>query len=268
VGRTARVRAAREAGNFRLAADLARTLVEDIERAQGADAIELAVVLNELGMIGKGLGTFDDAESAYVRALDIHERRGATASADVAALLHNLAGLAHAKGDPAAAEPLARRGIAIRRTSAKPDTRALAEDWAALAAILVDLGRLREADVMLHDVLRMYERAYGAVHYEIAVTLHNIGSLQFRQGRWLPAAETLRRALDMKARVLGDDHVDLGVTLHNLACCYLRLGRPDTATVQLRRAITVLESTVDPSHPMLTSCRGRLAEALNHRSRG
>lgn len=104
--------------------------------------------------------------------------------------MRNLAGLSHARGDPAVAEALARSGIAIREGLPGLDPHALAEDNAALAAILIDLGRLSEAGAILRRVLRTSERVYGPVHYEIAT--------------------------NMKIAVLGGRPPDLVITLHNL----------------------------------------------------
>jgi Tfp pilus assembly protein PilF len=265
------VRAARDAGQYHHAEQLARAAIASIEISRGRNTVELAVWLNELGMIGKYRGTFADAEQAYRRALAIYQQHDETASTSVASLMHNLAGLAHAKGDPAAAEPLARSGITIREALAVPDPRALAEDEAALAAILIDLGRLTEADAMLRHVLRGYERVYGPVHYEIAATLHNLGSLQHRNGDWAQAADTLRKARDMKIAVLGAEHPDLAITLHNLGCCAIKLGDTNRARENFTAAIEVLRATVDPSHPTLVSCRTKLDEVtvdIDHEGRG
>jgi tetratricopeptide (TPR) repeat protein len=252
------IRAARDAGRYDHAEHLARAAIASIERGPGPDAVELAAWLNELGMIGKYRGTFTDAEQAYRRALAIHQQHGETASTSVASLLHNLAGLAHAKGDPPAAEPLARHGIAIRAALAVPDPLALAEDEAALVAILIDLGRLDEADAVLRRLLQDYRRLYGPVHYEIAALLHNLGSLQYRNGDWVRAADTLCQSRDMKIDVLGAQHPDLAITLHNLGCCALKLGDADRARESFRAAIEILQPIVDPSHPTLVSCRTKL----------
>jgi tetratricopeptide (TPR) repeat protein len=260
--RLAAVRAAREAGDYWHAEKLARRAIR-ITRRSGAGSAELAACFNELGMIGKYSGRFTEAEAAYLQAMAILKRRGEIASANVASLLHNLAGLAHAKGEPATAEPLARRGLALRQALPNPHPRSLAEDRAALAAILVDLGRLSEAGEILGDVLGSYEQTYGPVHYEIAVTLHNLGSLQFRQRDWALARQTLLRASAMKAAVLGPHHPDIAITLHNVACCELELGERDCAITCLRQAIEILTPVVSTTHPTLVACVAKLNQTLS-----
>jgi tetratricopeptide (TPR) repeat protein len=138
-------------------------------------------------------------------------------------------------------------------------TRALDADRAALAAILIDLGQYAQAERVLIEVLASQERNAAAAPSDIAVTLHNLGSLRLRQGAVTAAVSVLRRARTLKETALGPDHPDLAITLYNLALCYRRLGQSAMATGQLVRAIEILAPLVDVRHPTLASCRTQLA---------
>ena len=233
-----------------------RRAVGDAEAALRPDAAEFAVVLNELGIVAKYSGDFAGAEAAFQRALAIEERRNRARGVAAANILHNLAGLAHARGDAAAALPLALRGIDIRASSPDVDRQELIQDEAALAAILVDLDRYDEARATLSRVLRNRPARYDA-----AVALHNLGSLRFRQGDIIGAITTLWRAQALKTAELGRRHPDLAPTLHNLACCFEQLGWTRWQRRYLRRAVAVLESTVTADHPTLLACRRKLTAA-------
>jgi len=252
-----RVDECREHGDYEAAERLARDEIDALRARHGPMAGELVPLLNELGMIGKYRGDFEAAEHAYREALAVCRYRGEVASEDVASLLHNLAGLAHARGDPVAAEPIARQGLAMR---AKPEGPPALADRAALAAILVDLNRLGEAEAILAEVLAEYVRLHGPVHFDVAVTLHNLGSLRFRDGRFDEAAQTLRRAFEMKRTILGSDHPDLAITLYNLARCAQHRGDVDEAVACFLRAMEILEPRVVPTHPTLVACRARLED--------
>jgi tetratricopeptide (TPR) repeat protein len=259
------IRSARDAGDYLLAEKLARDGIAAVEVTLGPNAVELAVLLNELGVVGKYRGNFVEAEQLYRRALAIHESGGIAASANVAAILHNLAGVAHARGDARSAEPIARRGVAIREALADADPSALAGDRAALAAILIDAGKLSEARALLDDVLRDYEQRYGPVDHEVGVALHNLGSLQYRDGDVAAAETTLRRAAVIKRAVLGPQNPDLAITFYNLACCAQSLGNIDEAITHLRHAIEVLEVVVSETQPTLVACRRKLEQLLHGR---
>ena len=244
----------RQSGDYPAAAEVLRHAIADAEASLGPGSPDCVPLLNELGIVGKYAGTFTEAETAYRRALAIEEQRGTPAAADVAGILHNLAGLAHARGAAEAALPLALRGLDLRRSLPHADPRGLAEDRAALAAILIDLGRLGEATAVLDEMLRG-----DLPRYDAAVALHNLGSSQFRLGSPAEAAVTLRRALALKRAELGRRHPDLAVTRYNLGRCLHLLGRRRAARRQWRRAAALLDEVVAADHPTLVACRERLA---------
>jgi len=248
-----RARRLRQAGDYEAAAGVLHRALADAEANPGPDSAECVPLFNELGVIGKYAGDFTGAEAAYRRALAIEERSGAAAGADVAGLLHNLAGLAHARGDAEAALPLALRGIELRASLPSADPHGMAEDRAALAAILIDLRRHGEARAILDEIL-----GGDLARYDAAVALHNLGSAQYRQGDAAEAAATLRRALTLKIAELGRRHPDLAVTRYNLGCCLDQLGRRRSARRQWRRAVAVLDGAVAADHPTLVAAR-RLA---------
>ncbi len=94
-----------------------------------------ADALNALGMYLKYVGRFEEAQPLYDMALQIITQRLGSDHPDAAAILHNLAGLAHARGDYNAAEPLARRSLSILEANHGHEHLDVAADRAALAAI-------------------------------------------------------------------------------------------------------------------------------------
>lgn len=244
----------RQVGDYAAAAGVLRRAVAAAEASPGSESAECGLLLNELGIVGKYAGDFAGAETAYRRALAIEEQSGRAAGANVAGLLHNLAGLAHARGDAEAALPLALRGVAVRASLPSGDPRGLAEDRAALAAILIDLGRHGEARAILDEIL-----SGDLARYDAAVALHNLGSAQYRQGDAAEAAATLRRALTLKTAELGRRHPDLAVTRYNLGRCLYLQGRRRSARRQWRRAVALLDGAVAADHPTLVASRRRLA---------
>ncbi|MDG6109994.1 tetratricopeptide repeat protein [Dactylosporangium aurantiacum] len=264
-----RCRALSRGGDYARAAATAREAVNALERARGpAATVMMAVLLNELGMYCKYLGRFDEAQRAYERSLGLLEQLPGR-DADVASGLHNLAGLAHIRGHLDLAVRLARRGIAVRTAGAPLDRLRLAADEAALAAILVDRGELPQAERLLGDCLATFLQAHGPVHHDVAVTLHNLGSLRHRMGAHAAAARTLRRSLTVKRACLGRRHPDLAVTLYNLARCAAVLGRVQPAVRHLREAVAVLRPVVAESQPTLVACRAELRRltGVNGRAR-
>lgn len=87
-----------------------------------------------------------------------------------------------------------------------PDDLELAADRAALAAILDARGRHREAREILRDVLSTLESVLGPDHYEVGLTLSELGELQMSAGHFSDADTALTRATAILERVLGTSH--------------------------------------------------------------
>ena len=233
------------------------------ESSLGQDSQEAAEVLNALGVLGKFSGAFEEAEDAYAKAARIIEARYGAVHPDMAAIYHNLAGLAHARGDAAAAEPLARRSVEIRERSSGPDHLATILDRAGLAAILSDLGRAEEASGLLERVLRDLDVTVGRDHREYAVTLNNLAALDQRRGDLEAAEARYRRALEIKERTQGPEAPALATTLVNLGTVLRRSGRTHEAQAAFERAIGLLDGVVAIDHPTLVAARRNLARELS-----
>ena len=157
-----------------------------------ADRATAAARLNRLGLLCKAAGRYDEARAHYERALELVADAAAPDLDAVATLYHNLGGIEHARGQYAAAESFARRGVTVRSASAVLDPCALAADRSALAAILDGLERWDEAEALYRDALRAFEHDPGSRTWDIAVTLGNLGAQYAQRGRLDQAADLLR----------------------------------------------------------------------------
>ena len=174
--------------------------------ADHAYAVRLLRALNGLAIVFKYTGRFDDAEALYRRALAILEGSGGARVLRRRLAPPHLGGLAHARGDYAAAEGPARRSVAICERAVGADHVDTAADRAALAAILDGLGRAREAEQLLREALATFERELGRDSYEVAVTLGNLAAILQRRGDLDEAEAMHRRALGIRERLQGAQH--------------------------------------------------------------
>jgi len=89
-------------GDYQAAASDYSAALALAERADAGGPLELSSLLNNLGVVCKYLGAFDEAERVYLRALALTEKTLGPDHPDVATLYHNLGGLEHARGCHAA----------------------------------------------------------------------------------------------------------------------------------------------------------------------
>src|SRR2546427_412802 len=167
----------RAAGRYAEAAAPLSKALALAEESLGLEDVEVASVLNQLGMLDKYAGRFDEGERAYRRALAILERAYGPEDPRLADIFHNLGGLAHARGRYEAGEPLARRGLEMRERAPGRDDRDVAADVAALAAILDGEGRRDEAERLYLRALAIFEHALDPSHPSVVACRENLARL-------------------------------------------------------------------------------------------
>jgi tetratricopeptide (TPR) repeat protein len=253
--------AERARGRYREAERTFTRALEHASAAFGSASIEVAELHNDLGMTFKYVGRFNEAEAAYDRARVILEGLPDVDPEDLAALFHNLGGLAHARGDFETAEPLARHAVEIRSRSLGRRAPATLIDRSAHAAILAGLGRSDEAEASLRELLGDLEVTVGPDHPEVAVALNNLAALLQARGAMAEAETLYRRVIAIKEAAFGDDSPTLAVPLNNLATVLRSQGADAGAAGLYQRATELLEGSVPDDHPHLLAIRrnaGRL----------
>ena len=213
----------------------------------------LAGALNLVGVAAKFAGRFQSAEAAYARALPIAEAAG---PGDLlATLLHNVGGLAHARGRPADGIAAARRGLRIREQISGADDATVGLDCAALAALLDDAGENAEAETLYRRALPLLNRDPTTAR-QAALARNGLGSICQSQERLDEAEQHYRAALTQFQTAAGPDHPQIAHILNNLATLHRRRGHDNQARQLLARAQDVLLRTLGSAHPLTRRVAG------------
>jgi len=226
------------------------------EQIGGTEA--LVTALNNLGVLYKFWGRFDEGERVYTRALEALKARGERGEV-LATLLHNIGGLNHARGAYAAGEAPAREAWEIRRALLGDDDPRTLADQVAYAALLDGLGKYAESRPIYENAVLAYECIFGPEHYEVASTLHNLAALEASEGNGARAEELYRRALAIKTKLLGADHPDTALTAGNLSGILEERGQRVEALKMAKHALRVMEQTLAEGHPNLVAMRQHCA---------
>lgn len=244
----------RDQAHYRQAEALLRHVLARAESGCPGCRRQVCRTENDLGILYKYMGRFDEAEQAYHRALALAPDR-----ATLADLYHNLGGLEHARQRYAAGEPWARRGLAIREQLLGPNHPDVAADLAALAPLLDAEGKRHEAAALMIRALEIEERAYGPDSCDLAVSLNNLAALRYAEGKRSQALALYNRALAIKNRCLGPDHPDVATTLNNMAVVRKAQGDRQEAARLYARALAIFEKSLGPEHPSTVACRANYA---------
>jgi tetratricopeptide (TPR) repeat protein len=217
---------------------------------------------NNLAVLYKACGRFNEGLRLYQQALDSVVKLNGEDCLASSVIYHNIGGILHAKGDFTAAEPPGRKAWEISRRLLGVDDPRTLFDAVAYAAILDGLQRYDESEAIYRRALVIFEKTFGPEHYEVASSLHNLAAVLCARGDLDQAEKLYRRALAIKEKLLGEDSPDAALTLNNLGALLSRAGRLEEAAGLLQRAVTVLQGRVAPDHPHLALARTNLESAL------
>jgi tetratricopeptide (TPR) repeat protein len=252
------------------AADRAfQAALREVTKSFGPDDLDVAGILNNLGVLRKYQGRYTEAARFYRRALPLLEA-GADRGA-LATLFHNMGGIEHARQRYAAAEPFARRSVELREAELGPDHVAVAADVAALAAIVEGRGRLDEAAELYERALAVFTRKLGPASAEVALNLASLAVLRQQQGRRAESAKLYARALELQQRVFGRGHPEVALTLNNLAMLARDEDDLPRAASLYTRALATFRRVLGAKHPhtrlALANLRGVNAERARSKLR-
>lgn len=244
-------------GGFAEAEQMLRALLDELAADATAAPTDAWEALNHLGVCLRFAGRFDEAAAAYERsaALFSQAQQGAPPM-----ILHNLAGLACARGDYQGAERWARAAVAERRAEGRREF-GLATDLCGLGDALVGLERFEEAEAAYHEALDVFLASERPDHPEVAYALHNHADVLAALGRVEDAERAYRDSIERKRRSLGAAHFEVGATLNNLAAILYERGRAAEARALSRAAVDIVRAALPSGHPVREGCE-QLARAI------
>jgi tetratricopeptide (TPR) repeat protein len=94
---------------------------------------------------------------------------------------------------------------------------------------------------------------------ELADSLERLGSLYYKQGRYLEAEPLLQKVLSLRQQLLGSDHSDVATSLNNLAELYRSQGRYSEAEPLYLRSLEIMKQQLDTDHPDIATSLNNLA---------
>jgi len=221
--------------------------------------------LSDLGLALTGLGRFDEADAALQEALarlrgsDGDEARGAAGIHTGIAL--NLI----ARGDAAAAEPVARKALAMcEKLLPETDPRfAIALD--TLARAHRARGEIDLAEPLLERSLEIRRELFDPRSPVLAWSLSLLAEVQVAAGRPSEAVPLLEEALAIRREHYDADSQPRMHSLLQLGLAQLDAGERAEALAHLREGVAIAARRGDEAEPMLRRAReeiARLRDAL------
>ena len=246
-------------GEISEAIDCFQRLLECQLKQAGENSLEASETLVNLGDLHFAAGRLSAARHDYHRSLAL----SGEARRDSLALM-GLARLELAEGDSVAAEDLASRALAERRTHSDAFDSRIAEACRLLARVYTGTpeatpDRLRQTDQLLLEALRILEHTQGSQHPEVAEVLLELASHRQQQFRYRECEPLLKRALQIRQQCLGEDRLEVAEILDLLGDLYEEQGRPGAAGKAYGQALALWEIHHPPGHPQIQERLSKLA---------
>jgi len=231
----------------RLALEHARLLagLDNTEREELSRSEALNDRVFELWSAGKS----QEALSLAQEALAIRKEVLGEEHPDYATSLNNLAGLYHAMGDYARAEPLYRQAMEIEKKvlgEVHPD---YAISLNNLALLYKSMGDYARAEPLYRQAMELRKKVLGEEHPDYATSLNNLASLYDSMGDYARAQPLYLQALEIRKKVHGEEHPQYATSLNNLASLYDSMGDYARAQPLYLQALEIRKKVHGEEHP-------------------
>jgi tetratricopeptide (TPR) repeat protein len=184
-----------------------------LEAAKCVDRVISARAWGKAGDVWAAQGNASEAAKCYRAALKQEEAASGARSARVAVRLNDLVQVT----EPQAAEPLARRALAIERKALGTDHPATAVTLNNLANVLAALGRFVEAETYARRSVSVLEKTLGPDHRRVAVALSTLAGVLQGRREFTRAQAMYERVLKIDEAAYGPAHPEVAADLENLA---------------------------------------------------
>lgn len=259
-------RAFYEQGQYTHALPLAKTAVKLQEDQSPGNVVDVATMLNTLGLIEHELARLPDAQQTHKRALKIRKAAMGPKHNAVAESLTNLARVTTSLGDYYHARQLLEEARDIRGALLTPDDPDLGVTLMHLAMVRGLQMDLEEALQLQARAVRIFDHNEAARPTDYAMALNSYGTILGRSGSFSRAQTYMERARDIQQERLGPFHPHLARTLDSLADLIAKMGDPEQAHPYAEQALDIRRQALGEAHVDVASSLNTLGRIslMNH----
>ena len=226
----------------------------------GAESLEAASTLNDMGISYRGLGQYELAESCYQKAIAIRQKTLGPEAPKTLKSLSNLGYLYYRHEDYEKAVEITSQVLEIRERVLGNEDVSTSTSLNNLALIYTAQGKFEEAEEHFNRALAIRVKKSGPQSTNAAITLTNLGRLYAKWGKYDQAEARLKEAITIREQRAQGETIAISDCLLELANCYKSQGlyeraepliertlsiRENTTGLQPSKMITVLESYID-----------------------
>ena len=220
-------------------------------------------LFNGLAVSYEAIGRYSEAESFYIKALEIQEKESGPEHADMANSLNNLAGLYGIVGRFEDSEKLYLRALNIFQNTSALQGLDTADILYNLAGICHSSGRFSEAETYYNRSLHIRMKLLPLGHQDIACSLNGLAVVYEATGKLSAAENAYLEALSIFTEALGLEHHFTADCFQNLASIYESTGRFAKALEYFTKSLEIRRSVLGEKHPDFANSLVGMASVLD-----
>ncbi len=244
-----------------------KNLASLAETKLGADTLDTANALANLGAVLCDRKFYADSRPHLVRALDIFQRIHEVNGPNFVAALQNLAAAELYLGQTSAAEQHAL--LAIRELEKRPASNrdALAVSYNNLGQVYAVEGRYTEAEQQTVRAKDMWSAIGGPESKNVAAAISNLGALYVQEHKYKKAEAFYLESARITWKISGSASAEYARELNRLGVLYNAEKRFTDAEETLRKAVEIDSRTLGDRSPILGESYLNLAASLHSQKR-
>ena len=219
------------------------------------------IVLNLLGLALAVQARYADSEPFFRQAIQVDRGILGPDSADVAAIIGNLADLYRTQHRYVEAKPLYEQALKIEKQALGPDDPDVATSLNGLALVYHALGRDAEAMKLCEQAVAIDARHKDSEPpQDVAATLCNLADLYRANGMYERAEPLLTQAEEVVVKGVGPQHPMVARVENFWGLLYHAEGKESDAASTYALALAVAEHALGAEHPFVATILDNLGE--------
>ncbi|MCA9310794.1 MAG: tetratricopeptide repeat protein, partial [Phycisphaerales bacterium] len=240
----------------------AMSLFDDVGESDGP----IADLLNSMGGIWMRQGKFDEAERAYLKALDIYASVHGEETPYWSITLNNYATMLKRARRYDEAEVAFRRVLEVDELLAgeRETTPNLCMTTMNLGSMFADTGRFDEAEPMLRRSLAYHEALYHGEHQYQAFVMNHLARVLMQKGEREEAASMMEEAQQILEQQIGPRHPNVAVVISSRAALMADMERYEEAVRLYEESLAIVADSLGESHGWYLDISISLCRSLKH----
>jgi len=229
------------------------------KRSNIGDNTGLAASLNNLAVLHKDMGNYNEAETLIHKAVQEALKNDGEKSSAYAIVLNNQAIIYQTTGRYSEAESVLKKAIGIASEELREKSPSYVKMKVNLALLYQLQERFDEAEAIYTEAIEIRKKRLGTRHPDYAVMLRNMASLLMLKGEYAKAEDNLNQAVAIYKRQFGEENPIYARSLNELGNYYLHQNDINKARKPLVDALAICRKTLGEHHPFHTDATESLA---------